>query len=309
MAVTMVSKNQYIHTRIYESNGVKVFAQSDKDEAQKVAFLYPTMAVYLKSEIPSKKVVDIGCGTGNWCYRAALSGAKSVDGFDIQEEMVELAKQATSQFGNVNICVGDVMDMPYEDNTFDVALSFYLTCGLHFEACIKHFQEMYRILAPGGKAVMVSYSEPAFEQLHLTKGADRVLVENQIKIKLTNLPCFPSQDQLNDAFIDLHDVLQVFFTLDLNDKLQRITDASRMSNGQAICTRTQVMTFANYFYHDEFLQQQIKSSGLKINNVESYYTEDRRITYNNTNPEFELDKMLTDTPPFMMHHLSKPANS
>ena len=66
-----------------------------------MAFLSPVMVDYLKSEIPGKKVVDIGCGTGNWCYKAALSSAKSVDGFDIQEEMVELAKQATSQFGNV----------------------------------------------------------------------------------------------------------------------------------------------------------------------------------------------------------------
>ena len=55
---------------------------------------------------------------------------KSVDGFDIQEEMVELAKQATSQFSTVNIRVGDVMDMPYDDNTFDVALSFYITYAL-----------------------------------------------------------------------------------------------------------------------------------------------------------------------------------
>ena len=53
--------------------------------------------------------------------------------------MVELAKQATSQFRNVNICVGDVMDMPYEDNVFDVAISFCVTCGLRLEACISHF--------------------------------------------------------------------------------------------------------------------------------------------------------------------------
>ena len=51
----------------------------------------------------------------------------------VQEDMVQLAKQATSQFNTVNIRVGDVMDMPYDDNTFDVALSFYVTCGLRLE--------------------------------------------------------------------------------------------------------------------------------------------------------------------------------
>ena len=37
--------------------------------------------------------------------------------------MVELAKQATAQYSSVNICVGDVMDMPYNG---DVAISVYL---------------------------------------------------------------------------------------------------------------------------------------------------------------------------------------
>ena len=79
----MVSKGQYVHAKVYESSGVEIFAQSDKDEAQKVAFLYPAMAKHLKSKIPGKRVLDIGCGSGSWCYKVALSGAKSVDGFDI----------------------------------------------------------------------------------------------------------------------------------------------------------------------------------------------------------------------------------
>ena len=51
-----------------------------------------------------------------WCSLVAQCGAKSVHGFDIQEEMVELAKQATSHLDNVHIQVGDATDMPY-DNT------------------------------------------------------------------------------------------------------------------------------------------------------------------------------------------------
>ena len=39
----------------------------------------------------------------------------SVDGFDIQEEMVKMAKRATSQFNSVNIQLGDTMNMPYDD--------------------------------------------------------------------------------------------------------------------------------------------------------------------------------------------------
>ena len=274
-----------------------------------VAFLYPAMAKYLKSEIPGKRVLDIGCGSGSWCYKVALSGAKSVDGFDIQEKMVLLAKEATSQFGTVKIRVGDVMNMPYDDNVFDVALSFYLTCGLRPEACISHFKEMHRVIVPGGKAMMVSYSQATFEKMHLRMGADQQMVANQITRKLTNLSNYPSQDELNDAFKDLHDVLQVFFTLDHTGQLQRITDIEKISNGQAIWSRTQIMTFANYFYDDGFLQQQIKAAGLSIDNIESYYNEERRVAYNNTNSEIKLNKSLIDIPPFVMYHLSKPVNN
>ena len=126
---TMSGESQYIHAEKYESSEVKLFAKNTLEEPQNLAFLLPAMKRHLKSVIPGQKVLDIGCGSGNWCYKAAQSGAKSVDGFDIQEDMVQLAKHATSQFSTVNIRVGDVMNMPYDDNTFDVALSFYI-CNL-----------------------------------------------------------------------------------------------------------------------------------------------------------------------------------
>ena len=70
--------------------------------------------------------------------------AKSVDEFAIQEVMVELAKQATVQYSSVNICVGDVMDMPYNDNTFDVTISVFTTCNLPNKLLTKHFVELNR---------------------------------------------------------------------------------------------------------------------------------------------------------------------
>ena len=57
------------------------------------------------------------------------------------------------------------------------------------------------------------------------------------------------------------------------------------------------MTFADYFYDDHFLQQQIKAAGLNIDDIESYYNEERRIAYNSGNNE--IDKAITNTPPFV----------
>ena len=168
---------------------------------------------------------------------------------------------------------------------------------------------MYRVLGPGGKAIMVSYSKPAFEGIFLRNGVDKEMAESLIAQKLSSLPNCLTQDQVNNAFEDLYDVILATFIIDQNGKLQQITDAEKLSNGQAIWNKTQIMTFADYFYDDQFLQQQIKAAGLNIDNIESYYTEERRIAYNSNNPEIELFKAITDTPPFVMYHLSKPVNS
>ena len=79
-----------------------------------------------------------------------------------------------------------------------------------------------------------------------------------------------------------------------------------LANGQAVWTTRQIMTFADYFYDKQFIQQQIESAGLTIDNIENYFTEERRIAYNNSNPKVKLDKTITDTPPLLMYHLSKP---
>ena len=61
------------------------------------------------------------------------------------------------------------MDMPYDDDTFDVAISFYATCNLQLEALISHFKEMFRVPAPSGKAIVVSHSKPTFERMFFKK--------------------------------------------------------------------------------------------------------------------------------------------
>jgi len=82
--------------------------------------------------------------------------------------------------------------------------------------------------------MIVSYTKLAFERMILRNGVNQVLVENQIARKLMTLPSYPSQDEINDTFQDLDDVVQVPFTLDQNGKLQRISDVNKMTNGQAI---------------------------------------------------------------------------
>ena len=121
----------------YGAAKVKIFATSRYGTIGS-AFLDDAITNDLKSYVPGKRVLDIGCGAGNWCHTAAQCGAKTVDGFDIQEEMVELAKQTTSHLDMVHIQVGDAADMPYDDASFDVATSLFVTCNLPSKVFTKH---------------------------------------------------------------------------------------------------------------------------------------------------------------------------
>ena len=50
--------------------------------------------------------------------------------------------------------------------------------------------------------------------------------------------------------------------------------------------------YHNYYYYEQFIQQQIKALGLKLDKIENYYTEERRIAYNSTDLKLNLTKPL-----------------
>ena len=123
------------------------------------------------------------------------------------------------------------------------------------------------------------------------------------------LTTYPSQAEINEAFQNLTEIIQGCFTMNQLGQVERITDISKMINGQAVWSKFHTMTFADYFYNEQFIQQQVKDAGLCIDKIEDFFTEERRIAFNGTNSEIKLDKTITNSPPFVLYHLSKPVNS
>ena len=68
----------------------------------------------------------------------------------------------------------------YDDDSFDVAISLLVTCNLSPKVYAKHFEELKRVLVPGGKAVLLLPTDWSYSKLYTRIEADPAIVEDEI---------------------------------------------------------------------------------------------------------------------------------
>lgn len=108
-------------------------------------------------------VLDCGAGTGSTAIMAAKKvGSKGkVTLFDLSDEMLDVAREKVARSTldcGIEFRTGDVIDLPFNDGTFDVVLSTYSLCPLYDP--VKGALEMYRVTRPGGRFGAAHSTEP-----------------------------------------------------------------------------------------------------------------------------------------------------
>jgi ArsR family transcriptional regulator len=98
-------------------------------------------------------VLDLGSGAGFDCFLAVKKVGKNgkVIGVDMTEEMIEVARENAKKHGydNVEFKLGDIENLPIEDNSIDVVIS---NCVINLAPDkSKVFKEVYRVLKKGGR--------------------------------------------------------------------------------------------------------------------------------------------------------------
>jgi ubiquinone/menaquinone biosynthesis C-methylase UbiE len=92
------------------------------------------------------KILDVGCGAG--AQLLELTACGEVYGLDFSEKAVEYCRSRKLE----NVKIGDITKISHPSDTFDVAIA--LDVIEHVEDDTKALSEIYRVLKPGGYAII-----------------------------------------------------------------------------------------------------------------------------------------------------------
>lgn len=100
------------------------------------------------------KLVDVGCGAG-LALRMAQERGADISGIDAAPQLVDIAR---SRCPEADIQVGELEDLPFVENSFDVVTGFnsfqYAANRIHA------LQEAQRVMKPGGRLVAAVWGQP-----------------------------------------------------------------------------------------------------------------------------------------------------
>lgn len=113
---------------------------------------------YISKYVPRfGKVLEAGCGVGRYVFYLSKLGI-DIEGLDFARDTIDFLRQWQTKYRfNQKFIVGDVTNLPYEDNS----LRGYISLGVveHFiEGPNRPIKEAFRVLEPGGIAIITTPS-------------------------------------------------------------------------------------------------------------------------------------------------------
>ncbi|ANW95568.1 hypothetical protein AXE80_04435 [Wenyingzhuangia fucanilytica] len=115
--------------------------------------------ISITSASKNDEVLDIACGSGIVSCEFAKH-TNHVTGIDMTQGMLDEAKKLQTKFNLKNLTwqIGDVENLPYDDNSFSIVVSRF---GFHhFLNPLKVLSEMKRVCKPDGVVIVVDVSLP-----------------------------------------------------------------------------------------------------------------------------------------------------
>lgn len=121
---------------------------------------------------PGDSALDVCTGTGDFAFELARRVGEQgrVVGTDYSEGMLALGKEKLTQRGQTNLELtwADTESLPFEDNTFHAATVAF---GIRNVSDIdKGIREMARVVRPGGRVIILEFTQPKNPLVNLGYG-------------------------------------------------------------------------------------------------------------------------------------------
>ena len=131
-----------------------------------IDFWWRRKLVQLAKSGPHEKILDLATGSGDvaMALRKGLPEKTEITGVDFCEPILEFAKRKRArnnlQVETNQFLVGDCLDLSFEDDSFDlITIAFGLR---NLADRKKGLSEMWRVLKPGGRLLILEFSQPFF---------------------------------------------------------------------------------------------------------------------------------------------------
>lgn len=113
-------------------------------------------AVQLARVCPSDRILDIGCGTGDFARAFSAASPERTVGCDFSLQMLRLAPARGG--ASVDWCQADALRLPFADESFTLTGCAFSV--RNFGVLAAGLSEMHRVLTPRGRAVILEFSMP-----------------------------------------------------------------------------------------------------------------------------------------------------
>jgi len=118
-------------------------------------------AINLLRPLKPRQLLDVATGTGDFALQALSLNPEKITGVDISDGMLQVGRkkmQDRNVADKIVLQLADSENLPFEENKFDaVTVGFGVR---NFEHLERGLEEIFRVLKPGGVAVILEFSRP-----------------------------------------------------------------------------------------------------------------------------------------------------
>jgi demethylmenaquinone methyltransferase / 2-methoxy-6-polyprenyl-1,4-benzoquinol methylase len=118
-------------------------------------------AINLLRPLKPRQLLDVATGTGDFALQALELNPEKITGVDISDGMLQVGRkkiQDRNVADKIVLQLADSENLPFEENKFDaVTVGFGVR---NFEHLERGLEEIFRVLKPGGMAVILEFSRP-----------------------------------------------------------------------------------------------------------------------------------------------------